>query len=157
MAQLAIAKVFDAGATPDGQPFFVMEYVPSSPITHYCDEKRLNTKQRLELFNGVRDSVQHARQKAIIHRDLKPGTIMMTEIDEKAVPYIIDFGIAKATDKQPDNETMVTQVRMHVGTPGYIAPEQTDPTSARHGAGREKKTGQFSRTPLLALRTRFRY
>jgi hypothetical protein len=81
---------------------------------------------------------------------------MMTEIDEKAVPYIIDFGIAKATDKQPDNETMVTQVRMLVGTPGSIGPGQNDPTSARHEAGREKKTEQFSRTPLLALRTRFR-
>ena len=122
----AIAKVFDAGTTPDGQPFFVMEFVPGKPITQYCDEKRLNTRQRLELFIKVCEGVQHAHQKAIIHRDLKPGNIMVTEIDGKAAPHIIDFGIAKATEKQPDGETLVTQVGMLVGTPGYMAPEQTD-------------------------------
>jgi serine/threonine protein kinase len=122
----AIAKVFDAGTTPDGQPFFVMEFVPGSPITQYCDDKRLNTRQRLELFIKVCDGVQHAHQKAIIHRDLKPGNIMVTEVDGKAAPHIIDFGIAKATEKKPDTETMVTQVGMLVGTPGYMAPEQTD-------------------------------
>jgi eukaryotic-like serine/threonine-protein kinase len=124
----AIAKVFDAGTTPDGQPFFVMEFVPGSPITNYCDQKRLNTRQRLELFIRVCDGVQHAHQKAIIHRDLKPGNIMVTEIDGKAAPHIIDFGIAKATEKQAETETLVTQVGMLVGTPGYMAPEQTDST-----------------------------
>ena len=124
----AIAKVFDAGTTRDGQPFFVMEYVPGSPITNYCDEKRLNTRQRLELFIRVCDGVQHAHQKAIIHRDLKPGNIMVTEIDGKAAPHIIDFGIAKATETQPDSETLITQVGALVGTPGYMAPEQTDAT-----------------------------
>jgi serine/threonine protein kinase len=122
----AIAKVFDAGTTADGQPFFVMEFVPGSPITQYCDDKRLNTRQRLELFIKVCDGVQHAHQKAIIHRDLKPGNIMVTEVDGKAAPHIIDFGIAKATEKKPDTETLVTQVGMLVGTPGYMAPEQTD-------------------------------
>jgi eukaryotic-like serine/threonine-protein kinase len=124
----AIAKVFDAGTTPEGQPFFVMEFVPGSPITNYCDQKRLNTRQRLELFIRVCDGVQHAHQKAIIHRDLKPGNIMVTEIDGKAAPHIIDFGIAKATEKQADTETLITQVGMLVGTPGYMAPEQTDST-----------------------------
>ena len=122
----AIAKVFDAGTTPDGQPFFVMEYVPGSPITQYSDQKRLNTRERLELFIKVCEGVQHAHQKAIIHRDLKPGNIMVTEVDGKAAPHIIDFGIAKATEKQPDSETLVTQVGMLVGTPGYMAPEQTE-------------------------------
>jgi serine/threonine protein kinase len=122
----AIAKVFDAGTTQDGQPFFVMEFVPGLPITKYCDEKRLNTRERLELFIKVCDAVQHAHQKAIIHRDLKPGNIMVTEVDGKAAPHIIDFGIAKATEKQPDSEALVTQVGMLVGTPGYMAPEQTD-------------------------------
>ena len=122
----AIAKVFDAGTTPDGQPFFVMEFVPGSPITQYCDQKRLNTRERLELFIKVCDGVQHAHQKAIIHRDLKPGNILVTEIDGKAAPHIIDFGIAKATESKPDGETLLTQVGMLVGTPGYMAPEQTD-------------------------------
>jgi len=122
----AIAKVFDAGTTPDGQPFFVMEFVPGAPITQYCDQKRLNTRERLELFIKVCDGVQHAHQKAIIHRDLKPGNVMVTEVDGKAAPHIIDFGIAKATEKQPDSEALVTQVGMLVGTPGYMAPEQTD-------------------------------
>jgi eukaryotic-like serine/threonine-protein kinase len=122
----AIAKVFDAGTTPDGQPFFVMELVSGSPITQYCDEKCLSTRERLELFIKVCDGVQHAHQKAIIHRDLKPGNILVNEVDGKAAPRIIDFGIAKATEKQPDSETLVTQVGMLVGTPGYMAPEQTD-------------------------------
>jgi non-specific serine/threonine protein kinase/serine/threonine-protein kinase len=122
----AIAKVFDAGTTPDGQPFFVMEFVPGAPITQYCDQKRLSTRERLELFIKVCDGVQHAHQKAIIHRDLKPGNVMVTEVDGKAAPHIIDFGIAKATEKQPDSEALVTQVGMLVGTPGYMAPEQTD-------------------------------
>ena len=125
----AIAKVFDAGTTSDGQPFFVMEFVPGLPITNYCDQKRLNTRQRLELFIRVCDGVQHAHQKALIHRDLKPGNIMVTEIDGKAAPHIIDFGIAKATEKKAETETLVTQVGMLVGTPGYMAPEQTDATT----------------------------
>ena len=122
----AIAKVFDAGTTADGQPFFVMEFVPGSPITQYCDQKRLNTRERLELFIKVCDGVQHAHQKALIHRDLKPGNILVNEVDGKAAPHIIDFGIAKATEKQPDGETLVTQVGMLIGTPGYMAPEQTN-------------------------------
>jgi eukaryotic-like serine/threonine-protein kinase len=125
----AIAKVFDAGTTVDGQPYFVMEYVPGSPITKYCDEKRLNTRERLELFIKVCEGVQHAHQKAIIHRDLKPGNIMVTEVDGKAAPHIIDFGIAKATENKQEGETLLTQVGMLVGTPGYMAPEQTDPSA----------------------------
>jgi len=88
----AIAKVFDAGATPDGQPYFVMEYVPGAPITSYCDENHLTIQQRLELFIKVCEGVQHAHQKAMIHRDLKPPNILVTEVDGKPMPRIIDFG-----------------------------------------------------------------
>lgn len=123
----AIAKVFDAGATPDGQPYFVMEYVPGIPITQYCDEKRLTVKQRLELFIKVCEGVQHAHQKAIIHRDLKPANILVAEVDSKPMPRIIDFGLAKATDQIGD-ETVMTRLGGFVGTPGYMSPEQADST-----------------------------
>jgi non-specific serine/threonine protein kinase/serine/threonine-protein kinase len=123
----AIAKVFDAGATPDGQPYFVMEYVPGVPITDYCDRKRLNIRDRLELFIKVCEGVQHAHQKAIIHRDLKPANILAQEIDGKPVPRIIDFGLAKATAPRIAGESLYTRVGSFVGTPGYMSPEQCDP------------------------------
>ena len=88
----AIAKVFDAGSTPLGAPYFVMEYVAGVPITDYCDRHRLNTHERLELLVHVCEGVQHAHQKAIIHRDLKPSNILVFEMDGRAVPKIIDFG-----------------------------------------------------------------
>jgi serine/threonine protein kinase len=91
----AIAKVFDAGSTPEGRPYFVMEYVAGMPITAYCDKHRLTTRQRMELFILVCEGVQHAHQKAIIHRDLKPSNILVSEIGGKAMPRIIDFGVAK--------------------------------------------------------------
>ncbi len=122
----AIAKVFDAGTMPDGQPYFVMEYVPGVPITKYCDDKRLTIRQRLELFIRVCEGVQHAHQKAIIHRDLKPANILVTEVDGKPVPRIIDFGLAKATGPQISDETMMTRAGDWVGTPGYMSPEQAD-------------------------------
>ena len=122
----SIAKVFDAGTTPDGQPYFVMEYVPGVPITEYCDEKRLMVQERLELFIKVCEGVQHAHQKAIIHRDLKPANILVVEVDGKPVPRIIDFGLAKATTPQSGGEEMFTQVGSFVGTPGYMSPEQAD-------------------------------
>ena len=98
----AIAKVFDAGATPQGQPFFVMEYVPGAPITEYCDQKKLKIAERLELFIQACEGVQHAHQKAIIHRDLKPANILVVEVDGKPVPRIIDFGLAKAMTPHAD-------------------------------------------------------
>jgi eukaryotic-like serine/threonine-protein kinase len=123
----AIAKVFDAGATPDGQPYFVMEYVPGQPITDYCDGKRLKIRERLELFIKVCAGVQHAHQKAVMHRDLKPANILVVEVDGKPVPRIIDFGLAKAASPQLDGETLVTEAGGWVGTPGYMSPEQADP------------------------------
>jgi non-specific serine/threonine protein kinase/serine/threonine-protein kinase len=123
----SIAKVFDAGATPDGQPYFVMEYVPGQPITDYCDRKRLKIRERLELFIKVCEGVQHAHQKAVMHRDLKPANILVVEVDGKPMPRIIDFGLAKAASPQLDGETLVTQAGGWVGTPGYMSPEQADP------------------------------
>jgi len=123
----AIAKVFDAGATPQGQPYFVMEYVPGLPITEYCDQKKLKIADRLELFIQACEGVQHAHQKAIIHRDLKPANILVVEVDGKPVPRIIDFGLAKATTSQVDGQNRFTQMGHFVGTPGYMSPEQADP------------------------------
>jgi eukaryotic-like serine/threonine-protein kinase len=122
----AIAKVFDAGSTPEGRPYFVMEYVPGLPITDYCDRHKLSVRQRMELFILVCEGVQHAHQKAIIHRDIKPSNILVIEIDGKPVPRIIDFGIAKATSQQLTPGTMYTRVGMVVGTMGYMSPEQAD-------------------------------
>jgi non-specific serine/threonine protein kinase/serine/threonine-protein kinase len=123
----SIAKVFDAGATPDGQPYFVMEYVPGLPITDYCDQKKLRIHQRLDLFIKVCEGVQHAHQKAIIHRDLKPANILIVEVDGKPMPRIIDFGLAKTTTPQVAGDALFTQIGSFLGTPGYMSPEQADP------------------------------
>jgi len=122
----AIAKVFDAGETSDGRPYFVMEYVQGVPITKYCDQNRLTTKERLELFRHICEGVQHAHQKAIIHRDLKPSNILVTIQDGVAVPKIIDFGVAKATAQSLTERTMYTELGMLIGTPEYMSPEQAE-------------------------------
>src|ERR1019366_5097223 len=96
----AIAKVFDAGSTPQGTPYFGMEYRAGVPIITYCDNHRLNPRERLELFMRVCEGIQHAHQKAIIHRDLNPSNILVTEVDGRAAPKIIDFGVAKALSEQ---------------------------------------------------------
>src|SRR5208337_719838 len=127
MEHPAIAKVFDAGTTPQGQPYFVMEYVPGLPITEYCDRKKLTIRDRLELFIETCEGVQHAHQKAIIHRDLKPANILVAEVDGKPVPRIIDFGLAKAATPRVVGETIFTQLGHFMGTPGYMSPEQADP------------------------------
>jgi non-specific serine/threonine protein kinase/serine/threonine-protein kinase len=126
----AIAKVFDAGSTAEGQPYFAMEYVQGLPITEYCDEKQISLRERLLLFTKVCDGVQHAHQKAIIHRDLKPTNILVVEVDGKPVPRIIDFGLAKAISEQSQRGTLVTRAGGLVGTPGYMSPEQMDPIAA---------------------------
>jgi serine/threonine protein kinase len=120
----SIAKVFDAGSTPEGRPYFVMEYVSGLPITDYCDEHKLTMRQRMALFIPVCEGVQHAHQKAIIHRDLKPSNILITEVDGKPMPRIIDFGIAKATSQPLTPETMFTRAGSVLGTLGYMSPEQ---------------------------------
>ncbi|MGI9071762.1 MAG: tetratricopeptide repeat protein [Bryobacteraceae bacterium] len=119
-----IAKVFDAGSTLEGRPYFVMEYVTGTPITVYCDEHKLTTRERLQLFIHVCEGVQHAHQKAIIHRDLKPSNILVTEVDGKPVPKIIDFGVAKAISHRLTHETFFTGIGTILGTPDYMSPEQ---------------------------------
>ncbi|MGC2611728.1 MAG: serine/threonine-protein kinase [Candidatus Sulfotelmatobacter sp.] len=123
----SIAKVFDAGATPDAQPYFVMEYVPGRPITDYCDQKKLNIPERLELFIKVCEGVQHAHQKSIMHRDLKPANVLVVEVDGKPMPRIIDFGLAKAAIPYGFGECTVTLAGAPLGTPAYMSPEQADP------------------------------
>jgi eukaryotic-like serine/threonine-protein kinase len=123
----AIAKVFDAGSTPEGRPYFVMEYVAGISITTYCDTHQLTVRQRMELFILICEGVQHAHQKAIIHRDLKPSNILVTEVDGKPMPRIIDFGVAKATSQKLTAGTMHTRIGTMVGTLGFMSPEQADP------------------------------
>ena len=122
----AIAKVFEAGSTSQGQPYFVMEFVAGAPITQYCDRNALTIDARLELFIQICDGVQHAHQKAVIHRDLKPANILVTEVDGKSVPRIIDFGIAKPLTTTSLNDSPLTSLGQFLGTPGYISPEQAD-------------------------------
>jgi eukaryotic-like serine/threonine-protein kinase len=124
-----IARVFDAGTTPAGRPFFVMELVPGVPITTYCDDHRLTIKQRLLLFLQVCDGVQHAHQKAIIHRDLKPSNILVEEVDGRPLPKIIDFGLAKAITED-GARTVFTELGTMVGTPTYMSPEQAGSLNA---------------------------
>jgi serine/threonine protein kinase/tetratricopeptide (TPR) repeat protein len=121
-----IARIIDAGATPKGRPYFVMEYIEGVPITQYCDGKRMTTRERLALFLAVCRAVQHAHQKGVIHRDLKPSNVLVTEQDGSPVPKVIDFGIAKATDKWAVENTLLTQFGQIVGTPEYASPEQAD-------------------------------
>jgi serine/threonine protein kinase/tetratricopeptide (TPR) repeat protein len=121
-----IAQIFDAGATGKGRPYFVMEYIEGAPITQYCDRKRMTTRERLALFLAVCRAVQHAHQKGVIHRDLKPSNVLVTEQDGAPVPKVIDFGIAKATDKWAVESTLLTQFGQIVGTPEYASPEQAD-------------------------------
>lgn len=120
-----IAKLLDGGRTLQGQPYFVMEYVPGLPITEYCDLHRLKLNERLELIIQACDAVQHAHQNAIIHRDLKPSNILVVAGHGKATARIIDFGIAKTACDRP-GQGQLTQVGIFVGTPGYISPEQAD-------------------------------
>ncbi|MFQ3650699.1 MAG: serine/threonine-protein kinase [Gemmataceae bacterium] len=119
-----IAKVLDAGATADGRPYFVMELVKGVPITKYCDEKRLNPKERLELFVQACQAIQHAHQKGIIHRDIKPSNVLVALYDDKPVVKVIDFGVAKATGQPLTDKTLATGFNAVVGTPQYMSPEQ---------------------------------
>ncbi|MFI5458071.1 MAG: tetratricopeptide repeat protein [Isosphaerales bacterium] len=119
-----IAKVLDAGTTDDGRPYFVMELVKGVPITRFCDERRLSTRERLELAIPVCQAVQHAHQKGVIHRDLKPSNILVALYDDKPVPKIIDFGVAKATGPRLTDQTLYTEFGSVVGTLEYMSPEQ---------------------------------
>ncbi len=121
-----IAKVFDAGVSETHRPYFVMELVSGVPFTEYADTHKLSTRERLELFVGICEAVQHAHQKGVIHRDLKPSNVLITVKGEKAIPKVIDFGIAKAMGRRLTDETFVTVQGMPIGTPAYMSPEQAE-------------------------------
>ncbi len=120
----AIATVFDAGATENGRPYFVMELVDGEPITKFCDEQKLSIRERLELFCDVCAAVQHAHQKSVIHRDIKPSNVLVARNNGRHLPKVIDFGVAKATESKLSEHTILTQVSQLVGTPSYMSPEQ---------------------------------
>ena len=124
MSHPNVAKVFDAGITEAGRPYFAMEHVPGVSINSYCDTHKLTTRERLDLFIPVCHAVQHAHQKGIIHRDLKPGNILVTMFDGKPVPKVIDFGVAKATNFNLTDKTLFTHLGSVVGTIEYMSPEQ---------------------------------
>jgi serine/threonine protein kinase/tetratricopeptide (TPR) repeat protein len=121
-----IAKVLDAGAGPDGRPFFVMELVKGVPITRFFDERRLTPRQRLELFVPVCQAIQHAHQKGVIHRDVKPSNVLVALYDDRPVVKVIDFGVAKATGQQLTEQTLHTGFGSVVGTLEYMSPEQAN-------------------------------
>ena len=121
-----IAKVLDAGATESGRPYFVMELVKGISITPYCDQKKLSTRQRLDLFIPICNAIQHAHQKGIIHRDIKPSNILVALHDGVPVPKVIDFGIAKATQQELTDKTVYTHFQQFIGTPAYMSPEQAE-------------------------------
>ena len=121
-----IARVFDAGTTESGRPYFVMELVHGVPITNYCDSNQLTPRERLELFVPVCQAIQHAHQKGIIHRDIKPSNVLVTMYDDRPVPKVIDFGVAKATEQRLTERTLFTQYGVLVGTFEYMSPEQAE-------------------------------
>ena len=124
----SIARVYDAGATDTGRPYFVMELVRGIPLTDYCDQAKLPTTERIRLFIEVCQAVQHAHQKGVIHRDLKPSNILVSFQDGKPVVKIIDFGIAKAMHRRLTDQTLVTHIGDVIGTPAFMSPEQLEGT-----------------------------
>ena len=145
MDYLNIARVFDAGTTDSGRPYFVMELVNGVPITHYCDENKLSLAERLALFVPVCRALQHAHQKGIIHRDVKPSNVLVTLYDGKPVPKVIDFGVAKAIEQKLTERTMFTQYGAIVGTLEYMAPEQAEMS----GLGVDTRSDIYSLGVLL--------
>ncbi len=126
MDHTSIAKVFDAGRTEAGRPYFVMELVRGVPITQYCDQLQLTIQDRLELLLQVCAAVQHAHQKGVIHRDLKPSNVLVAVQDGKPVPKVIDFGVAKAIHAKLGEQTLATEIGAVLGTLEYMAPEQAE-------------------------------
>jgi tetratricopeptide (TPR) repeat protein/predicted Ser/Thr protein kinase len=121
-----IARVYDAGTTDDGDPYFAMEYVPGLPLTDFCDRERLTMRERLELFVEVCAAIQHAHQRGVLHRDIKPHNVLVTREEGRAHARVIDFGLAKAFDSPLLNAPELTQLGIAVGTPSYMSPEQAD-------------------------------
>ncbi|MEJ7640378.1 MAG: serine/threonine-protein kinase [Singulisphaera sp.] len=136
-----IAKVFDAGTTDTGLPYFVMELVKGVPITEYCDQAQLIPRQRLQLFIPVCQAVQHAHQKGIIHRDLKPSNVLVTLHDGTPVVKVIDFGVAKAIGQNLTEKTIYTRFAQMIGTPLYMSPEQAEMSGLDRHADRRLSLG----------------
>ena len=122
MSHPNVAQIYDAGTTDEGEPYFVLEYIPGLPITRYCDLHRLDVCQRLELFITVCEAVHHAHQKAVLHRDIKPSNVLVTEVSDRPVPKIIDFGVAKSLGQPLTDNTLHSGIRI-LGTPAYLSPE----------------------------------
>ncbi|MFO1054739.1 MAG: serine/threonine-protein kinase [Planctomycetota bacterium] len=120
----AIAQIFGAGLLADGRPWFVMEYVPGTPIAAYCDQSNMSVPQRVRLFARLCQGVQHAHEQGVVHRDLKPANILVVDVDGEAQPKIIDFGIARALERPEQSHEARTETGRVVGTPGYMSPEQ---------------------------------
>ena len=146
-----IARVFDAGATETGRPYFVMELVRGTKITEYCDQNNLDTRQRLELFIQICQAIQHAHQKGIIHRDVKPSNVLVTLHDGVPVPKVIDFGIAKAIEARLTDKTLFTAYEQIIGTPAYMSPEHTGRIK-RPGCGHAQR---YLQPRSIALRTAY--
>jgi serine/threonine protein kinase len=140
-----IARVLDGGETASGRPYFVMELVEGVPITDFCDRNHLAVRQRLEIFVGVCQAVQHAHQKGIIHRDLKPSNVLVATCDDRPVPKVIDFGVAKATGEKLSERTFSTQCGQLVGTLEYMSPEQ----ASLHAADVDTRTDIYSLGVIL--------
>ena len=126
MEHPAIAKVYDAGVTRTGRPYFAMERVPGAPITRFCDEERLDIPARLRLFGRVCDALQHAHQKGIVHRDIKPSNVLVSREEGEPLPKVIDFGIAKSIHQRLTERSLATEVGQVIGTPEYMSPEQAE-------------------------------
>ncbi|MCA8962402.1 MAG: serine/threonine protein kinase, partial [Planctomycetes bacterium] len=129
MDHSGIARILDAGTTTSGRPYFAMEHIRGVSITEYCDQQQLGVEARIELVIAACEAVHHAHQKGIIHRDLKPSNILVTLRDGRAAPVVIDFGIAKALDRPLTGQSVVTELRLFLGTPDYVSPEQAELTS----------------------------
>jgi serine/threonine protein kinase len=140
-----IAKVFDGGATKFGRPYFVMELVKGIPITQYCDNAGLGTRERLALFGDVCSAIQHAHQKGIIHRDVKPSNVLVMLSADKPVVKVIDFGVAKATQGNLTDKTLYTHSEQLIGTPVYMSPEQ----ASRSGLDVDTRTDIYALGILL--------
>ncbi|UCC30909.1 MAG: serine/threonine protein kinase [Phycisphaerales bacterium] len=140
-----IAKVFDAGVTEHGRPYFVMEHVSGVIITEFCNEHRFNVRQRLELFRQVCQAIQHAHQNGIIHRDIKPSNLLVGEDNGTPIPKVIDFGVAKAISQRLTDKTLFTQQGQFIGTPAYMSPEQAGGT----GLDVDTRTDIYSLGALL--------
>ncbi|MCW5776786.1 MAG: serine/threonine protein kinase [Phycisphaeraceae bacterium] len=139
-----VAKVYDAGATPEGRPYFAMEYVRGDPITVFCEHERLGMGDRVRLMIQVCEAVQHAHMKGVIHRDLKPGNVLVSLVDGRPAPKVIDFGVAKAVSQRLTDSTVYTEVGQLIGTPEYMSPEQ-----ARGGSDVDTRADVYSLGAIL--------